>query len=336
MARIVCFGEILLRLASSSGQLLLQDNRLEATFCGAEANVGIALAGFGHDCAMTSVLPDNALGAAATAELRRHGMDVSALTTARGRMGLYFLSPGAMARASRVTYDRQGSAFALCESGQFDWPTLLQRADVLFVSGITPALGTGPDKALSDAIMTARDAGVKVAFDSNFRPALWQGREAEAAARLRELAGLSDVVFAGRRAIGLMLGRTFNHPDGDTAFAEATEAMFDAAQNIRHIAATRRSIISSDHHQLTALLAARDGVSRSRTVDLHQIVDRVGTGDAFAAGIVHGLSQRLPGNEIVEFAIACSQWAHSINGDFLRASLTDIGNLMTGAGDVSR
>lgn len=336
MARIVCFGEILLRLASAPEQLLLQDNRLEATFCGAEANVGVALAGLGHDCAMASVLPDNALGKAATAELRHHGMDVASLVTGRGRMGLYFLSPGAMARSSRVTYDRQGSAFALYEQGHFDWPTLLQGADVLFVSGITPALGTEPDMALSDAIMTARDAGVKVAFDSNFRPALWHSREAEAAARLRELSELSDVVFAGRRAIGLMLGRTFDHPDGDTAFAEATGAMFDAAPNIRHIAATRRTIISSDHHQLTALLAAHDGISRSRTVDLHQIVDRVGTGDAFAAGIVHGLSQDLPGNEVAEFALACSQWAHSIKGDFLRASLTDIATLTESSGDVSR
>lgn len=251
-------------------------------------------------------------------------------------MGLYFLSPGAMGRASRVTYDRQGSAFALCEPGHFDWPALLEGADVLFVSGITPALGTGPDKALSDAIMTARYAGVKVAFDSNFRPALWQGREAEAAVRLRELAELSDVVFAGRRAIGLMLGRNFDHPNGDTAFAEATEAMFNAAPEISHIAATRRTIVSSDHHQLTALLAARDGVSRSRTVDLRQIVDRVGTGDAFAAGILHGLSQHLAGNDIAEFALGCSQWAHSIKGDFLRASLADIGTLMAGSGDVSR
>lgn len=336
MARIVCFGEILLRLASAPEQLLLQDNRLESTFCGAEANVGIALAGFGHDCAMASVLPDNALGKAAAAELRRHGMDVSALATGHGRMGLYFLSPGAMARASRVTYDRQRSAFALSEPEHFNWPTLLQGADVLFVSGITPALGAGPDKALSDAIKTARDAGVKVAFDSNFRPALWQGREAEAAARLRKLAELSDVVFAGRRAISLILGQTFDHADGDTAFAQAAEAMFEAAPHIRHIAATRRTIISSDHHQLTALLAARDGVSRSRTVDLHQIVDRVGTGDAFAAGIVHGLSQHQAGSEIVEFALACSQWAHSVKGDFLRASLADIGTLMAGSGDVSR
>lgn len=336
MARIVCFGEILLRFASAPEQLLLQDNRLEGTFCGAEANVGIALAGFGHDCAMVSVLPDNALGNAATAELRRHGMDVSALATGPGRMGLYFLSPGTMARASRITYDRQGSAFALCEPGRFDWPTLLQGADTLFVSGITPALGTGPDKALSAAIEASRHAGVKVAFDSNFRPALWQGREAEAAARLRELAELSDVVFAGRRAIGLMLGQTFDHTDEDKAFAEAAKALFDAAPDIRHIAATRRTIISSDHHQMTALLAARDGVSRSRTVNLHQIVDRVGTGDAFAAGIVHGLSQDMSGNEVAEFALACSQWAHSIKGDFLRASLTDIGALMAGGGDVSR
>lgn len=336
MARIVCFGEILLRLASAPEQLLLQDSRLEASFCGAEANVGVALAGFGHDCTMASVLPDNALGRTAAAELRRHGMGVSALATGPGRMGLYFLSPGTMARASRVTYDRQDSAFALCDSGQFDWPTLLHGADVLFVSGITPALGTGPDKALSDAITTARDSGVKVAFDTNFRPALWQGREAEAAVRLRELAELSDVVFAGRRAIGLMLGRNFDHPDGDTAFAQASEAMFEAAPHIRHIAATRRTILSSDHHQLTALLAARDGVSRSRTVDLHQIVDRVGTGDAFAAGIMHGLSEGLPGNEVVEFTLACSQWAHSIKGDFLRASLTDIGTLLAGSGDVSR
>lgn len=336
MARIVCFGEILLRLASPASGVLLQDKLLEASFCGAEANVGVALAGFGHDCAMVSAVPEGALGDSVVTELRSFNLDARTVLKAAGRMGLYFLSPGAMTRPSNIIYDRQHSAFSRLNPNDYDWFTLLEGADWLFVSGITPALGDGPNATLDAAIMQAKAMGTKIALDSNFRPALWQGREQQGASRLLSLAEQSDLLFAGRRAISLMLGISFDQVDPNEGFEEAAKAMLAVAPRLQHIAATRRTVLTSDHHQLTALLSDRAELAVSRTIDLERIVDRVGTGDAYAAGILHGLASEMSLQDSVDFALGCSQWAHSVRGDFLRAQTADIEHLIAGSTDVRR
>jgi 2-dehydro-3-deoxygluconokinase len=334
--RIVSFGEVLLRLAAPSGEVLLQQLRLEPSICGAEANVAVALAGFGHDARLVTALPGNSLGAAARQTLRGMGVSLAAETVADSRLGLYFLQPGAMSRPAQVTYDRAGSAFAMCDPARYDWAALLEGADWLFVGGITAALGDRALAALRDAIAAAQAAGVKIAFDTNFRPSLWQGREAGAAAILRELSCAADLVFAGRRAVALMAGGDFAHADPDTGFNAAAEALFALSPRIRHIAATRRAVFSSDRQNLTGLLADREGCSASRTIALENIVDRVGTGDAFAAGVVHGLVTGMDRAATVTFAAACAEWAHSVAGDFLRASVADIAALGSGSGDVRR
>lgn len=335
-ARIVCFGEILLRLAAPRPQILGQGPLLESTYCGAEANVTTALAGFGHDCCLVTALPANALGDCARQAVQAFGAEVSAPAVEGGRMGLYFLQPGAMARPSAIIYDRAGSAFAMAGPDAYDWPSLLNGADWLFVSGITAALGDGPLAALREAIEEARRTGMRVAFDTNFRPALWRGREQQAAAILRDLSCKADLVFAGRRAIAMMAGGNFDHADPQEGFAAAAQAMFDLSPTIRHIAATRRTVHSTDRQDITGLLADRAGISSSATIRLENIVDRVGTGDSFAAGIVHGLASGLGREGTIAFAMACSQWAHSIKGDMLRASVSDIVGLAKGGGDVKR
>src|SRR5687768_6131452 len=179
-ARIVCFGELLLRLGAPGRQVLLQSPQFEVFVGGAEANVAVSLARFGHDSAQVGVYPDNALGAAAAGELRRHGVDTRALRTGPGRMGLYFLTPGAVHRPSEVLYDRAGSAFALADPAAYDWPALLAGADWLHLSGVTPALG---ERAAAAAIAAAREArrlGVKVSFDGNYRPKLWEAWNGDA------------------------------------------------------------------------------------------------------------------------------------------------------------
>lgn len=334
--RVVSFGEVLLRLAAPAGELLLQHMRLEPSFCGAEANVAVALAGFGHDSRLVTVLPDNALGAAARSALRGFDVTLAARTVSGGRLGLFFLQPGAMTRPAAVTYDRAHSAFATLEPEAYDWPMLLAGADWLFVGGITAALGERALTALRAAVAVARSAGVKVAFDTNFRPTLWRGREAEAAAILRELSCEADLLFAGRRAAAMMAGGEFRHGDPDEGFHAAAQAMFALSPRLAHVAATRREVFSSDRQNLTGLLADRDGLSVSRTVALEGIIDRVGTGDAFAAGVVHGLVTGMGNADTIAFAASCAEWAHSVPGDFLRASAADIAALAEGSGDVRR
>ncbi|MFN3294244.1 MAG: sugar kinase [Gemmobacter sp.] len=334
--RIVSFGEVLLRLAAPAGELLLQHMRLEPSFCGAEANVAVALAGFGHDARLVTVLPDNALGVAARHTLRGFGVTLAAEAVVGSRLGLFFLQPGAMSRPASVTYDRAGSAFAGFDPAGYDWPALLDGADWLFISGITAALGDKALAALRAAIAAARGAGVKIAFDTNFRPTLWQGREAEAAATLRELSCEADLLLAGRRAVAMMAGGDYSGGDPAEGFHAAAQAMFALSPRIRHMAATRRQVFSSDRQDITGLLADREGLSVSRTLALENIVDRVGTGDAFAAGIVHGLIAGMGRDATITFATACSQWAHSVPGDFLRVSLADIAALGAGGADVRR
>lgn len=326
-----------MRLAARPPALLGQDGLLEATFCGAEANVAVALAGLGHGCDLFTALPEGRLGDAAVHAVRAFGVNTAGVLRSDQRMGLYFLSPGAMARPAEIIYDRAQSAFTRITAETFDWPALLQGVDWLFVTGITAALGDGPLAALRQAMAAARAGGTRVAFDCNYRATLWSGREAEARAILLELSLQADLLLAGRRAIGLLLDRRFDQADSATGFRAAADAMFALAPELRHVAATRREIGSADRQQLTALLASRGSLAVSPTIALDAIVDRIGTGDAFAAGLIHGLASGLDETETVGFAAACAQWAHGVSGDFLRASLADIEHLRAGGGgDVRR
>ncbi len=332
---IVCFGEVLMRLASVAPQLLFQDSSLKTSFCGAEANVAVALSGFGHDCRMVTTLPDNPIGEAAVQVLSGLGVRTESTLAQNGRMGLFYLQPGAMSRASKIVYDRAGSAFAEASAQTYGWRRLLEGADWLFVSGITAALGVQPLQALQEAIVAAEVADVRIAFDTNYRPSLWQGRESLAAEIMRELSCRADLLFAGRRATAMMTGRSFSNVDPNEGFHEAAQAMFELSPRLAHMAATRREVHSSDRQALTGLLAGRDGLSASDRVQLERIVDRVGTGDAFAAGIVHGLASGMTRDDTVSFATDCARWAHSVPGDFLRATVADIESL-SGNGDLRR
>ncbi len=336
MGVIVSFGEVLLRLAARPPSLLLQEAQLEATICGAEANVAVALSGFGHTTRMVSLVPDNRLGEAARSELRRFDVDIREVKSGNGRMGLYFLSPGAMTRPTEIIYDRVGSSFANLDAEAMDWQQLLAGADWLFVGGITAALGDGPLSALRSAITCAKQQGVKIAFDCNYRPSLWQGREQQAAKILRELSSQARLLFGGRRAIGMMLDQQFGAVDPNSGFHDAANAMFAAAPGLTHVAATRREIISADNQRLTGLIADRQGLALSPTLALDCIVDRIGTGDAYAAGVVHGLESGHDLDQTVRFAATAAQWSHGVSGDFLRASVSDLNAMQIGTGDVRR
>lgn len=331
--RIVCFGELLLRLSAPGRELLLQSPRLDVCIGGAEANVAVALAGFGHACTMVSAVPADALGRAAIAELRRHGVDVGPVVFAPGRMGLYFLETGAGLRPSQVLYDRAASAFACRPPESWDWPALLAGARLLHLSGVTPAIGPNGAAAAVAAARAARATGVDVVFDGNFRGKLWQAWDAEPRRILHDIIACADTIFADHRDIGVALGRDFSS-DPDAALAAA----WDAFPQLTRIVATRRLQRSVDEHELSAFMAARGrGMSVTEVRRVSGIVDRVGTGDAFAAGVLHGLLSGMDDAASLDFGLAAGCLKHSIPGDFLRLSAGEVSAFLSdGRLDVRR
>lgn len=328
-SRILCFGELLLRLGSPGHELLLQSPRLDVHVGGAEANVAIALAHFGHRSAVAGSVADNALGQAALGELRRHGVDTSAVLRRPGRMGLYFLETGALQRPSEVLYDRAASAFALTPPQAYDWPALLAGADLLHLSGVTPALGEGCAAAAVAAARAARGAGLHVVFDGNFRARLWQGWDGDAAAILAELLACADTVFADQRDIAVVLRREFEGTDSGRA---AADAAFAAFPQIKRIVATRREQHSVDHHALAAQWYRRDGEILLPAQPLHGIVDRIGAGDAFAAGVLHGLLSGWDDSRSLRFGLAAGCLKHSLPGDFLALDAGRVQDLVDATG----
>ncbi len=326
MGRVVCFGELLLRMGAPGRELLLQTPRLEVHVGGAEANVGVSLAHFGHDVAMVSTVADNPLGDHALAELRRHGVDTRhVVRLPDARMGLYFLATGAVQRASEVVYDRVDSAFARSTADDHDWPALLAGADWLHLSGVSPALGPDVAQAALEAARAARTLGVQVSFDGNFRPSLWQRWGGDAKGILRELFAQADILFADHRDIEVVLGQPFAQDDVVARVEAAAVAAFAAFPHLRWMACTQRQAVSVDHHALGALLIGRDGTRAQAPVrQLQGIVDRIGGGDAFAAGILHGIMRGLDADAIVRFGLAAGGLKHSIPGDFNPVSEADV------------
>jgi 2-dehydro-3-deoxygluconokinase len=324
--RIVCFGELLLRLAATERGLLLQTPKLDVHVGGAEANVAVSLARFGHDAAFASVVADNALGRAAADELRRHGVDTGAIAWASGRMGLYFLTPGAGARAPLVLYDRAGSAFALALPEPLPWERVLSGAAWLHVSGIVPAVSPAAAAACERAVATAVRQGVAVSFDGNYRHGVWGERRSEAPALLRALLGHARIAFVDDRDIALVLGRTF---EGDALARRraAADAAFEAFPKLEAIYCTIRATEGVERQTLSAAQLVRGNERVSRTHRLEGIVDRVGSGDAFAAGVLHGRLTGLDEQKTLELAAAAAVLKHSIPGDFNLASLADVERL---------
>jgi 2-dehydro-3-deoxygluconokinase len=325
---IVCFGELLLRLSAPGRELLMQSPRLDIVVGGAEANVAAGLAALDHATAIVSTVPDNALGRGAVAAMRAAGVDTGLVATGPGRMGLYFLSPGAGVRASDIVYDRAGSAFV--EAGDYDWPALLQGAARLHLSGITPALGPASAAHALAAARAARAAGVPVSFDGNYRARLWESWDSDPRAVLTELVAQADLFFGNHRDVALLTGR-----DAGEGRA-AAEAAFAAFPNLAAIASTGRTVIDADHHRLSARLDTPEGAFETDEIAVTGIVDRIGGGDAFAAGILHGLHAALSPQETVEAGLALAALKHSLPGDFSRFTRADLAAFQAGARDVRR
>ena len=328
---VVLFGEILLRLGAPDGELLLQSPRLHVAVGGAEANVAVGLARLGGEARIVSTVPENALGRAAVAELRRWGVDTRGVVLGPGRMGLYFLTPGAGPRPSDVLYDRSGSAFANADPAAFDWDAALAGASWLHLSGVTPAVGANGAAAAVRAVTAANRLGVPVSFDGNYRARLWAEWDGDGPSILRTLIAGADLAFLNDQDLALVLGQRFEQPDADARLEAAAALAFDRFPKLGRIAATIRVRHDSDRHDLTGRLFAR-GVApfASRSYALMGIVDRIGAGDAFAAGLLHGLGQAWPDQRSLDFAVAAACAKHTIRGDFNLADAADIESILAG------
>ncbi|HEY6644973.1 sugar kinase [Povalibacter sp.] len=321
---ILCFGEVLLRLSAPGKQLLMQSGSFEAHVGGAEANVAVSLSRLGHRTAIASNLPDNALGHSCIGELQRHGVDIGAVQFREGRMGLYFLTHGAGQRPAEVLYDRAQSAFALAPAETHDWKSLLQDTQWLHISGITPAVSAAAAEAALLAMRAARAMNVNVSFDCNFRAKLWGTRSAQAPKILSELCQHADLIFGDDRDLAFMLGFDAGNVSATEKRRKAAAVAFETFRALRWIAYTERTRHSADSQQLAGTLHTAQDVFTTRPYPLQGIVDRIGAGDAFAAGILHGLIRGLSPQATVDFATAAGCLKHTIPGDFNLLGVSDI------------
>jgi 2-dehydro-3-deoxygluconokinase len=339
----VTFGEIMLRLAPPGFERFLQSPQFSATFGGGEANVAVSLAGFGLPATFVTVLPEkNALADAVVAELRRFGVNTSKIVRGKGRLGIYFIEAGANQRPSRVIYDREHSAIALANPGDIRWDDALEGAAWFHVTGITPAIsGTAAALAL-EAMRAAREMKITVSCDLNYRKNLWKWGK-PAADVMSELMRHVDVAIANEEDVQMALGikADVDVTSGKlehSQFEKLTGRVLSEYKNLKLIAITLRESHSASHNRWSACINDRDKFMVSRAYDITHIVDRVGTGDSFAAGLIYGL-QKLPTHaEALEFAVAASCLKHSVSGDFHRCRVDEVEALLKsgGSGRVQR
>jgi 2-dehydro-3-deoxygluconokinase len=332
---ILCFGEMLLRLSAPGRSLLLQEARLDAHVGGAEANVAVALARIGVPSAMVTALPDDALGDAALEMLRAAGVGVGGVRRGQGRLGLYYLTHGAGLRPSTILYDRLDSLFARLPGEAWDWPALLAGASWLHLSGIIPAIGPEAAQVSLDAIAAARAMGVRVSFDGNFRASMWARWCADPAPILAEHVRGADLLFGNHRDIALMLGRDDLGGESQQQRWMAAMTAFEHFPNLAAIASTARVVLDPERHLLSARLDRWDEGFETEACTLTGIVDRIGTGDAFAAGVLSAIDGSPDEAALTGLKLAALK--HFTPGDQSRATRRDLDGFdLRGGADVRR
>ncbi len=333
----VSFGEIMLRLAPPGFERILQSPRFVATFGGGEANVAVALAGFGLPAAYVTVLPPaNPIADACVAELRRFGVDTSRIVRGRGRMGVYYLETGANQRPSKVVYDRDNSSIALAKPGDIDWNVAFAGAGWFHITGITPAISASAADLARESVRVAREKGLTISCDLNYRKNLWKWGK-PAAEVMRELVGFTDIAIANEEdcqmALGIQAEVDVHAGALDSAqYRKLAENVLGQFPNLKAIAITLRESKSASHNGWSACLHDRSEFLQSRHYDITDIVDRVGGGDAFAGGLIYGLQALGTHQDALEFAVAASCLKHSIPGDFNRFSVEEVKALVKGVG----
>jgi 2-dehydro-3-deoxygluconokinase len=336
MKKYITFGEIMLRLKPLNSERFFQSPLLEATFGGGEANVAVGLARFGLNVAYVSVIPKNSIGDACIGELRRHSVDTSLILRKGDRLGLYFLEAGANQRPSKVIYDRSHSAIAEAKLGDINWAKVFEGASWFHITGITPAISLSAAELSLEAVKKAREKGLTISCDLNFRGKLWKyGKSAPEV--MTELVRYIDIAVGNEEDCQKSLGVKVD-VDIESGklqiekYRELTDKVLNLYPSIKKIAITLRESYSANYNGWSAVLNNRKDFLVSKKYEIHNIVDRVGGGDTFAAGLIYGFNNLNSDKEALEFAVAASCLAHSISGDLPLLSVEEVKNLIGGEG----
>lgn len=339
MSKVVTFGEIMLRLATPEHLRFRQARSFNATFGGGEANVAVSLANYGIDVDYVTRLPQNDLGAACAAELRSFGVGTSNIVYGGERLGIYYLETGAVARPSKVVYDRAHSSAATVERGMIDWEQVLAGADWFHWTGITPAISASAAEVCLDACRAANSLGVKVSCDLNYRKNLWKYGKT-AAEVMPALVECCDVILGNEEDAEKVFGIKPEGFDAASTQGEVDAAAFRSVctqlmarfPRAKKVVITLRGSINADHNTWGGVLFDGETLYRSHRYDITDIVDRVGGGDSFMGGLIYGLLTYDDDQRALNFAAAASALKHTIYGDFNMVSVAEVENLMKGDG----
>ena len=334
MSKVICFGEIMLRLAPPGYLRFEQAAALEVVYGGGEANVCVALANFGVDSALVTRVPESPIGQSAVNEMRRYGVDSRWMLRGGDRLGIYFLEKGASQRPSKVVYDRKLSSISTARTADFDWPAIFAGVEWFHFTGITPALGENVAECVLEACKAAKQAGVTVSCDLNFRKNLWTSEQAGKA--MAQFMPYVDVCIANEEDAEKVFG--IKAPDTDVTSASLShEGYKDVARQLKErfgfkaVAITLRGSISASDNTWAAMLFIEGNYHFSREYPVH-IVDRVGGGDSFAGGLIYAMQNKMPPQQALEFAVANSCLKHTVEGDHNHVSLAEVKALMAGDG----
>lgn len=338
--KIITFGEIMLRLAPEGYYRFVQADKLGATFGGGEANVAVSLANFGFDAAFVTKLPAHEIGQAALNSLRRYGVDTSRIARGGNRVGIYYLEKGASQRPSKVIYDRAGSSIATADATDFDWDGIFENAEWFHFTGITPALGDGLASICEDACKAAKKKNVKISCDLNYRKKLWSKEKAGEV--MDRLCQYVDVCIANEEDAANIFGIKAANTDVHAGEVNA-EGYRDVAKqladrfNFEKVAITLRESISANDNNWSGMLYDGQNCFFSKKYPIH-IVDRVGGGDSFAAGLIAASMRGDAPQQMIEFAVAASCLKHSVEGDFNMVTMDEVMQLVGGdsSGRVQR
>lgn len=323
LKKVVTFGEVMLRLSTDGNARFTQAKTFGVTYAGAEANVSVSLRNYGIPATHVTRFPDNDLGMAATQSLAQFGVETRYILYGPERMGVYFLENGSMHRASRIIYDRFDSAFSHISPGEIDWQEVLKGAGWFHYTGITPAISPGAAAVCLEALQVARKSGITISGDINYRRNLWQyGKTAREI--MPSLIELTDVVVGGITDMENCCGISGND------YHDACKKLMKKYPSIIKIASTQRESINSSHNKISASLWNGNKLLKSKEYDLTHIVDRIGAGDAFMAGLIYGEMKGMKDQQSLDFAAASCAWKHSIEGDVNIATVEEISNLVRG------
>ena len=337
MGKVVTLGEIMMRLSTNPGERLTHAQQFEVCYGGGEANVAISLANYGHEVAFASKVPNNALGQSVKKFMNSYGVSTTHLLFGGQRLGLYYVEPGVSKRAADVIYDRMGSSFAAITEIEWKLDTLFEDVDLFHISGITPALSKEWRELTLVLLKTAKKVGVKISFDINYRAKLWSQKEAGETIRL--ILPYVDYCSAGDMDARYLLNISEYSKDNDNKnemiyYYQEMQKLFP---NIEVFYSTKRMIHSATENDLTGNIWMNKKYYESDCYNINPIIDRIGGGDAFSGGVLHGLLCQNDPQMIINFSTAASVLKHTIHGDCNQFSVSEVNDFLeSGSGKINR